>query len=238
MAEFNLRITDGSVSKEKYDEIAPVGAVVSGFSDRLIRRKWLEMVCDLWRPSLRYKGQRLNSKREATAANFMANCGWTQARCDAIAAIWSEDLWRRWMDTEREPVGQDLAKSQLWDGDIASQSGWIGAVGKEFHGIEDVVNCFPWSLDNRKKFFIVPADGLTQTEAESLGGKKLDVVDFREVILPRHVIDWAADLGLSEQEKSDVADPEIVVHPRYDRRVAREKIRAATASVREGIRVR
>lgn len=237
MAEFNLRITAANVRKEKYDEIQPVGAVISGFSDRLIRRKWVEMVCDLWRPALTYKGKRLKSKREATTANFIQNCGWTPERCKTIADLWTEKLWLRWMETEQNGPDADTAKAQLWTGDIASASGWVAAVGKEPRGVEDAVNCFAWSLDNLKHFYVVPAAGLTTTEAESLGGKKLDVVAFREVVMPRHVIDWNS-LGLSESEKANIRNPEVVVYPRFDRKIEKKDIKAGKAdaqSIREAL---
>jgi hypothetical protein len=235
MAEFALRIVPEIVRKEKYDEISPAGAVLSGFSDRLIRRKWVEMVCDLARPALTYKGKRLPSKREKFFAGMVANCGWTQARCDAVAALWSESLWRRWMETEHNSPDVDTAKAQLWDGDIASASGWVAAVGKEPHGVEGAVNCVPWSLDNLKRFYMVAGDGLNDTEAESLHGKKLDVVDFREALMPRHVINWEVALGLTEQAKAEIRDPSIAVHPRFDRKVVRGQIREYRPNV-AGIR--
>jgi hypothetical protein len=244
MAEFALRIIPEVVAKDKYDEVSPVGAVLSGFSDRIIRRHWLEMVCDLARPSVTYRGRKLPSKREKFFARMVANCGWTPERCKAIAELWSEPLWRRWMETEapkKDEHGRDIpwveeerdiAKGQLWDGDIASASGWVAAVGKEPNGVEDVVNTVPWSLENLKHFCVVAADGLTATEAESLSGKKLDVVDFREIVMPRHVIDWDADLGLTLPEKDAILEPSIPVFPRFDRKVGKPKIQRCGPNVR------
>jgi hypothetical protein len=136
------------------------------------------------------------------------------------------------METEQGAPDTDTAKGQLWAGDIASASGWVAAVGKEPNGLEDAVNTVPWSLDNLKTFCMVAADGLTTTEAESLSGKKLDVVDFREIVMPRHVIDWDADLGLTLPEKDAILEPSVAVFPRFDRKVRKPKIQRCGPNVR------
>ena len=227
MAEFNLRINELNIVKDKYDDYQPIGSVISGFSDRIIRRKWIEIVCDLWRPSLIYKGKRLASKREQTTANFIANCGWTQERCDAIGELWSESLWLKWMQTETDGPDVDVMKDQIWTEDIIKASGWVDAIGKEPNGVENVVNCAIWSLDNLKNFYMVAADGLTNTEAEQVGGKKVDVYDFREVVMPRHVIKWDTSLALTTVEIADIFDTSKVVFPRYDRKITKVDIKRA-----------
>jgi hypothetical protein len=234
MAEFALRVTSNILRKEKYDEIQPIGAVVSGWSDRRIRRKWLEIVCDLMRPRFRYKGQRIEGKREATIANHMANSGWSAERCKAISDLWSESLWRRWFEVKEmdDSTQAEIARLQLWSGDIANVSGWVQAVGKEPHGVEDAVNTVPWSLADLKALYMVPADGLGTNEAEAVAGKRVDVVDFRQVVTPFHVVDWDAGLGLTEEEKEAIRNPKAIVFPRFDRKIPRGRIKESRPDVR------
>ena len=243
--ELALRTTERYCEKAKYVSWRPVGSVIVAINRQRLRRKWLEIVCDLVRPS----------KRD----QFKGIPGWKR-----LCEVWTQELWDEWFalnrPTKEHPLGpllQDTACAQkMWDerivplglpddlpfapeADLRVSETWLWGEGErknyfivvnedapdiEVKGWADHVEWdrdtdAPWEtvLEEREMIAVLPG-GKTETRMEPVPVPKYP--DHRLLIRPRKVVKYETDIGLSADTLGKIADPGQVLHPKFDAPVA------------------
>ena len=206
--EIALRIAPRDVQTAKYRSFRPVGSVVTAWSDRRKRRKWLEIVCDLARPD----------KREAYRERFAANTSVTAQQWGVIESLWTQSLWGEWLDLDRGPESKDkdIAIEQLWQERIESAPGWKSDLGFDVRGQVPLCEAVLWGRLDVLDLFIVTNQDLPTAEFEGLK----DDVDEAGVQYPRYLLDWESSLSLSAGTLAEIRDTKVALYPRFDRPVA------------------
>ena len=217
MAEVALRTTEEYNRKTNVTVWRPRGGVVSAFSDRWIRAKWIEIICDLLAP---YKRQRF------------AHLPWAAP----LAQSWTPQLRDAWRDWER---GRWLLDGETQDArDAAFWTQWIeprtplDKMPKEPSGVRPIYEAVLWgSKDLMTTFAIVveaPSDAVESMNGEEprneITGLVVPIDAPRAVIVPRRWCDYPSVLGLSQETLDLIADPSVRVMPRYDEPVAAKLI--------------
>ncbi|MDK1032664.1 MAG: hypothetical protein QGD94_11700, partial [Planctomycetia bacterium] len=208
--------------KEKYLAVRPKGAAIVCLSGSAIRRKWLEIICDLVSPT----------KRES----YRGLPDWSRL-CDA----WTPELREAWLEADRPtaeyPLGrllQDKAYPQvMWDT-------FVTPIGIErdlsFAPESDVKVCdtWLWSAEERRNYFIVVnADASDETVEGWPGSDEVQDGD-KAVRMWRTIVDYETDIGLTADTLVKIADPQIILHPRFDKPVAKAKfVTPSVANIRE-----
>jgi hypothetical protein len=232
MGEVALRTSEYRQQCEGYLAWRPKGSVIEVVTDAWILQKWCEIVCDLASP-----------KKRGQYAGLLA---W-----DRICQAWTPALRKAWVDACRvnncAPTYTDWAG--LWAGIVGD--GLLADMPDDPTGERPVYRTWPWSDAERRRFFIVSTD-VPDAEIQSWKVRKLWTFDaekneyveagedaklVKPVLAPARVIDYEADLGLTPGELADIADPAKTVHPRFDRPVAAEKVKAAKPDAAEAARM-
>jgi hypothetical protein len=228
VSEIALRTTERRVQKAKYLAWRPVGSAMVCCSDHKIRMKWLEICCDLVSPTKRDR--------------YRGIPGW-QRLCDA----WTPDLRDAWLDadmpTEGYPLGRLLSDHTYVDG---LWDGLIKPIGVEsdlpFAPESDmpIHRTWLWSDVERKMYFIVanydtPSSTIEgwngHDECDATTGAVLPILKEGEVrdpkikivMKPRRMVKYQTDIGLDSAKLAKIADPAVVVYPRFDAPVAAAK---------------
>lgn len=221
MSEIALRTTERKIQKAKYLDWRPVGSTIVCCSDSLIRRKWLEICCDLVSPTKRDK--------------FKNIPGW-QRLCDA----WTPELRDAWLEydrpTEQHKIGRLLMDKsypqQVWKEMIEP----IGVL-KDLPFAPDadvkVHDTWLWSSEERKRYFIVVNTDANDETVESWQGSEDRDADTG-LVLPelaegekrdpainlavvwKKQIRYKTDIGLSGGTLTDIANVTKELNPRFD----------------------
>lgn len=231
MAEIALRTSERLVQKAKYLAWRPVGSAIACCSDHTIRRKWLEICCDLVSPQ----------KRE----NYRGIPGW-QRLCDA----WTPQLRAAWLAADRPT--RDWPLSQLLQDHTHSQRVWdslIVPIGVDRdlplapESDVPVHQTWLWSDIERKRYYIVvntdadsptvdnwngheQSDGDTGLVLPRLAEGETRDPRIKVVISPRMMVDYKHDLGLSAAKLAKIADKAQVNHPDFTSAVGKAKFKA------------
>ena len=230
MAEIALRTYERLVQKAKYLAWRPIGSAMVCQSDHTIRRKWLEICCDLVSPT----------KRD----NYRNIPGW-QRLCEA----WTPQLREAWLEADRPT--EDWPLSQLLQDHTFSDRVWdnlIVPIGVERdlplapESDVPVHRTWLWSEGERKRYFIVvntdadsptvdnwnghdQCDGATGLVLPQLAEGQVRDPQIKVVISPRKVVAYNTDLALSGAKLAKIADPTVVVHPDFTAAVAAVKFK-------------
>ncbi len=249
MAELALLTTEFRNQKDKYLTLRPVGSVIVALSDRVIRAKWLEICCDLVSPINRDtpnydKIPGWGKLCEAWTPELWAKWWHLQRPMKpGMVESWPADVREIWESLDKSvaiyPHGflfqEPTAPAQLWQA-LIEPLGVLDDLPKEPTGQRPAYDAWFWSEHERKTFFIVSNTDANDTEVMSWGqhvgrvqetGEVLSATDVRwkdtgvnKVVGPRGLVKYETDIGLSGGTLADIADPEKVVHPRFDKPVS------------------
>ena len=229
MSEIALRTVERRVQKVKYLCWRPIGSAIVCCSDHAIRRKWLEICCDLVSPA----------KRD----NYRNIPGW-QRLCDA----WTPQLREAWLAADRPTRDWPLSRllqdhtysATVWDSLIAP----IG-VAKDLPLAPEsdvpVHRTWLWSEGERKRYFIVVNTDTASPTVENWNGHDMrdratgavlppladgEVRDpkIALVITPRKMVKYQTDLALVSAKLTKIADPSVTVQPDFTTAVPAVKI--------------
>lgn len=212
MAEIALRTTERRCQKAKSLAWRPIGSTIICQSDAAIRRKWLEIACDLISPAKR--------------KHYTMVPGYDEL-CDA----WSPALYEAWLEAGRPtteyPLGrllQDTTYAQtVWDA-VVKPLGVQKRVPLASESDKSVCDAWPWSLYERCNYFIVVNTDASDAEVESWQGDEERHDDKGNlVIIWRTVVEYETDIGLTASTLTKIASADTVVNPRFDKPVAKAK---------------
>lgn len=228
MSEIALRTTERKLQKEQYLGWRPVGSTIVCCSDSLIRRKWLEICCDLVSPK----------KRD----NFRNIPGW-QRLCDA----WTSQLREAWFhydrSTEEHKIGRllmDKSYPQIVWGELIEPIGVLKDLPFAPDADVKVHDTWLWSEQERKRYFIIVNEDASNDEVESWQGVEERDADTGEVlpalaeeevrdpsinlaVVWKKQIKYKTEIGLTSSTLADIADPGKIMHPRFDKPVSKIK---------------
>ncbi|KKN70963.1 hypothetical protein LCGC14_0425650 [marine sediment metagenome] len=238
MSEIALRTTERKLQKAKYLAWRPVGSTIVCCSDSLIRRKWLEICCDLVSPK----------KRD----NFRNIPGW-QRLCDA----WTSQLREAWL-------GYDRPTKQYKIGRLLMDKLYPQVVWKELIEPIGVLKDLPfapeadvrvhdtwlWSEEERKRYFIIVNEDASNDEVESWQGVEERDEDTGEVlpdlaggevrdsavnfaVVWKKQVEYKTEIGLSGGTLTDIADRQKIVQPRFDKPVLQIKVARPDITMRK-----
>lgn len=229
MSEIALRTTERKLQKDKYLGWRPVGSTIVCCSDSLIRRKWLEICCDLVSPTKRDKFQNIP--------------GW-QRLCDA----WTPQLREAWLEydrpTEQYKIGRllmDKSYPQVVWKDMIEPIGFLKDLPFAPESDVRVHDTWLWSSEERKRYFIVVNEDANDETVESWQsseerdadtGLVLPDLDENEVrdskiniaVVWKKQIKYKTDIGLSSGTLDDIANITKELNPRFDMPVASIKV--------------
>jgi hypothetical protein len=128
------------------------------------------------------------------------------------------------------PPGPDreLAHAQFWSEEIATQSGFLDAIGLAPGGIIHLTETRPFSRTLRLRFALLPNDDATNDELEALPGSTMVMVEGRMVMRAQHAIDFRTRLGWSQRRIADVENPEVEVFPDYGAPIGKVAVEPVT----------
>lgn len=207
MTEISLRTKNELIKRgEKAITWKPLGSVISAHKDITIRMKWLEIVCDLVSP------QKRNNYKGIPGYQYL---------CDH----WTPELRKQWIDagrpTEEEPHGFIRLSKQcqkIWDEKV--DPSLISTLGKDPTLIKNITDTWLWSEHERKTSFIITNTDIEDYAWDVFGQGKTYVKEGHVIVAPGAIINYATDIGLSQTTLDKIADPNIIVHPRFDLPVA------------------
>ena len=228
MSEVALRTTERKLQTAKALFWRPAGSTIVCCSDHAIRRKWLEISCDLVAP---YKRERYTSL----------------PGYDKLVEAWTPQLREAWLEFDRPTEKYKLG--QLLQDDAFPQSVWqmmiepIGVLADMPFAPESdrrVYDTWLWNEQERKTYFIVHNNDAGRTTVEGWQGVEERDADTGAVLNPllpgterdpkiNVAIVWAkqikykTDLELSIGTLDDIATPDKPLHPRFDKPVAMVK---------------
>ncbi len=224
MSEIALRTTEKIVKRDNHTSWRPQGSTIVCCSTGRIRRKWLEICCDLVSPKKRDK--------------FKNIPGWTW-----LVDAWTRELHQTWLEFDRP--SKDYPLGWLLMDPAAPQSIWqaliepIGVLGDLPYAPESdrkVHDTWLWSEHERKSFFIVVNDTEDDKTIESwqsieerdgdtgevlpelAEGEERDPIIKIVTVWKKQVKYWE-DLQLSSDSLAKIADPDVIVHPKHDKPV-------------------
>lgn len=211
MSEIALKTKEFIGRKSKYIAYRPIGSTVVSIPTNIIRRKWLEIVCDLVSPK----------KREM----FKNIPGWKYL-CDH----WTQQLWDEWrskdVPSEKYPIGEltgvNTAAQTMWDERVDPQL--ISLIGKEPGLVKDKCDTWLWSEYERKNFFIVANEDAEHYEVQEYMRHINMIKDGKIIIVPAGNIDYVSNIGLSQDTLDKISDPDVVVDPKFDSPVSKTVI--------------
>ena len=228
MAEIALRTTERKLQKDKYLAWRPVGSTIVCLSDSMIRRKWLEICCDLVAP---YKRK-----------DYTTLPGYTE-----LVAAWTPELRKAWLEadrpTEQYKLGQLLMDKtypqKLWD-ELIKPIGVDTNLPLAPESNVKVHDTWLWSERERKSYFIVVNTDAADEEVQGWQGSEERDADTGEVlpelaegevrdakislaIVWKKQIKYATDIGLSGGTLDKIANHELVVNPKFDAPVSKVK---------------
>ena len=213
MAEIALRTSERRLQKEKYLALRPKGAAIICLSDSAIRRKWLEIACDLVSPAKR--------------ASYTTITGYARL-CDA----WSPVLREAWLEAGRPTA--EYPHGRLMEDPGLAQVLWDMYVKPL--GIEKDLPLAPesdvrvsgtglWSDHERKTYYIVTnTDANDATVTGWQGHDEITDDKLGLVIISRKVVDYETAIGLDGAKIADIANPSKVVHPDFTAPIASAKV--------------
>jgi len=210
MAELALRTQEFINHKQKYTAWRPVGSIIISINQHRMRRKWLEIVCDLVSPKKRNQ--------------YKSIPGW-QYLCDH----WTPQLREEWFQLQKP--NKEYPHGALLQNAITSQTMWeqrvdlqlISLIGKEEYGIKDKTDTWLWGDDERKIYFItVNEDEEDNSSVQGWAGFNNITQDGKLHIVPRTQIKYQTDIPeLSEETLLDIADRDKILHPRFDKPISK-----------------
>ena len=250
MAEIALRTTEflNNDPRKAYIAYRPVGSVVVAMSAARIRRKWLEILCDLMAPS----------KRDSYV---------TLPGFNTMKEMWSHELLGKWVEFYRDQRNKfnEVADAKFWT-EVIEPIGLLPDLPKDPLGLRPVYETWLWSDHERKTLFIITNDDASTATVESWNGRDAldedgDAMSYHEeqvlryhiemsdgspaiasamvpemvadkalyAILPKRMVKYETDIpDLSEGSKGDIADPDVIVHPRFDKPVLSTLVKRPT----------
>jgi len=219
MAEIALRTSEFYNRKEKYTAWRPVGSVIVAISDRAIRRKWAEMLCDF--PST----AKWPHRRKRFIATWQEVYGLSRDEAtvttDRIRQAWSPRLLREWVDYDR--LGKAAEDEQFWAEQIESL-GILDDLPFDPTLNRPVWQTWVWSLFERQRYFIVTNVDATDAEIAVAANREQRQEKDGIVVCPMKMVDYRTKLGLSAETLAKIGDAAVAVHPRFDLPVAKAKV--------------
>jgi len=227
MAEIALRTTEflNADPRKKYVAYRPVGSVSAAITDERIKAKWLEILCDFPRAS----------KRDTYTNAPYPIPGW-----DKILSAWSTRLLGDYVDALVGPKrNTPAARAKFW-AEVVEPLGLLADLPKDPTGLKPVYETWLWSGYERKAFFIVTNTDATEATVESWNGHIPLDKDGKEVvwiedvastpvvsIVPKRMVAYASDIpDLSGETLADIANPEKIVQPRFDKPIPSSIVKA------------
>ena len=235
MAEIALRTSERLARIGNIWHWRPVGSTIICCTDLHIRRKWLEICCDLVAPYKRNKYKSLP--------------GW-----DRLCEAWTPKLREAWLEFDRpteknklSPLLEDEAfLNSVWQ-TMIEPTGVLADLPFAPDSDRKVCDTWLWSEFERKNYFIVHNananhetiqswQGVDERNAET--GILLTVGDLAAIKLAKDLgavssiklayiwkkqINYKIDLGLSGGTLDDIANPDKTLHPRFDKPVVASK---------------
>jgi len=202
MAEILLRTRELINAKEKHTVVKPRGGVVTAISDRKIRNKWIEIICDLMSPMKRDK--------------YTGLPHW-----DIMAAAWTAGLRQLWIDWGRsaKPVTTD----KFWIDSIVPL-GLVSQFDNAPESTKPLYETWLWSPTERKHFFIAYNDDATDEDLRAMNTlvEKQDTKE-RLYLVPGKQYDYEKDITISNDTLVKINDPTQIVNPRFDKPVVLAK---------------
>ncbi len=212
MSEIALRTSERKLQRGNILHWRPVGSTIVCISNSMRIRKWLEICCDLVSPKKRKDYESLPAY-------------------DKLCEAWTPELRETWLIADRPtkdyPLGQLLMDNsypqKLWD-ELIEPLGVLKDLPLAPESDVLIYNTWLWSETERKQFYIVSNTDATDEEVESWQGTEERVDGLNTVIAWKKQIKYQTELGLSQPELDKIANPDIVVHPKFDAPVPKIKI--------------
>ena len=214
MREIQLQIFDYKLVREKYIIDRPAGSIISAFSDIRKAGYWVELICDLMAPY----------KRKFTIDGLLRTNRCTQKQIDTIIGVWTKQLFNEWLEISKK---QELKKrkdelKKLFEM-IKKTSGWVDTLGKNKNETAYLCDTVMWSEVEKKNSFIIVNDDLSDIELEDLHINYDENIENKKIFRPMGFIDWKNNLGISENSKVDIINPEKITEPRFDKVIKKSK---------------
>ena len=215
MAELYLFTKNLYKESSKTTKNIPRGSVLCAISPHRLRKKWLEIVCDLARPDKRH----IEAYQRISGYNYI---------CDH----WTQELWNVWFhvgrSTKQYPHGGELfnieSKAQeLWDSYIDAQL--PGLIGKDPRGEVNAVDTYPWGVRDYKDGLIIVVNDETDHKIIK-GWEKIDVADHdnKRRFKPCKRIDYETKLGLSQGTLADIYNYDKPFYPKFSNPISKDKL--------------
>jgi hypothetical protein len=214
MSELVLRRQTKDTLKDKYRDYRPQGSIISTKSNRIITRKWIEIICDLASPQKRDTYINLN------IPGFIE-----------VVENWTPALRKRWLDYDRETLDTETTQD-FWDTDIKS-GGLLGAI-PDYRG-KKAYEQWLYSDTELIHFFVVENDDGEDEEIEDWSRRK-ETNDRGSIIFsPQKSVDYKNKLLLTKREKDDLEDITKMVLPERNRKARKNIIDNVNPLTREVI---
>lgn len=201
MAELAVR-TKPRVIKSLNDFICrPTGSVIIAISHEAIRRKWLEIICDLVSPK----------KRDM----FKKIPGWNY-----LVDHWTPELREKWLSVER--LNNPVETEKMLINDVDRQLSSL--LGKDPRQEKDLMGTWLWSEAERKRYFLSFVDDESEEVIGASAFTEVSVGENAVVLCPSKKIDFETALGLSQDSVNKIKDPGVIVHPKFSSPISKTTI--------------
>lgn len=201
MAELAVRTNELIIKDLNNFVCRPVGSVIISISYHMIRRKWLEIICDLVSPK----------KRDS----FRNIPGWQY-----LVDHWTPALREEWLSVERQNslAATEKMLADRVDGQLS------GFLGKDPRQEKDLMGTWLWSEAERKRYFLSFVDDESEEVIGASAFTEVSVGENAVVLCPSKKIDFETALGLSQDSVNKIKDPGVIVHPKFSSPISKTTI--------------
>ena len=201
MAEIALRTRTMYVAKEKYTAVKPSGTVISVWTNRRIREKWMEIFCCQSRPE----------KRD----DYTHIPNWTN-----ICAAWSQSLFDNWMSYCRTKP-KERNPNNFWK-DFIEPLDFLDAMGNATESTKPKYETVIWASGNLTRNFIVYNTDATDAQLTAMA-QTVEQIQNDRLFLRGTVYDYKTDISISAPTLAKIQDWNQAVYPKFDAPVVLNK---------------